>query len=249
MAQLQQQQLQGVHHPHYLNGTFLNLFDADIREVIKQVKIPYVNGTGNSAVASGSSGLSCKIFLLSGREVGFSTSDNQYFPNDGAKLSYFESGTGSSALNKRIAKLNGSATYWWLRSPYTGGTSRAWCVGSNGGCYNGGCSGSYGIRPALVLPSDLLVSADGSVQTNTPPTITSTSGNSGVNLGSKAAAFSFQYTPSDADGNKLTVKEKLDGVVKKTRSNVTSGTQLTFECASTAAEFQKILNGTPHDHH
>ena len=110
----------------YLNGTFLNLFDADIREVIKQVKIPYVNGTGNSAVASGSSGLSCKIFLLSGREVGFSTSDNQYFPNDGAKLSYFESGTGSSALNKRIAKLNGSATLWWLRSPYTDGTSYAW---------------------------------------------------------------------------------------------------------------------------
>ena len=228
----------------YLNGTFLNLFDADIREVIKQVKIPYVNGTGNSAVASGSSGLSCKIFLLSGREVGFSTSDNQYFPNDGAKLSYFESGTGSSALNKRIAKLNGSATLWWLRSPGTGSTRVAWRVYSNGSYYNGHCTNSYGIRPALVLPSDLLVSDDGSVQTNTPPTITSTSGNSGVNLGSKAAAFSFKYTPSDADGNKLTVKEKLDGVVKKTRSNVTSGTQLTFECTSTAAEFQKILNGT-----
>ena len=228
----------------YLNGTFLNLFDADIREVIKQVKIPYVNGTGNSAVASGSSGLSCKIFLLSGREVGFSTSDNQYFPNDGAKLSYFESGTGSSALNKRIAKLNGSATYWWLRSPYTSYTGSAWSVYSNGLYYVSSCTYSYGIRPALVLPSNLLVSADGSVQTNTPPTITSTSGNSGVNLGSKAAAFSFKYTPSDADGNKMTVKEKLDGVVKKTRSNVTSGTQLTFECASTAAEFQKILNGT-----
>ena len=42
----------------------------------------------------------------------------------------------------------------------------------------------------------------------------------------------------------LTVTEKLDGVVKKTRTNVTSGTQLTFECASTAAEFQKILNGS-----
>lgn len=136
----------------YLNGTFLNLFDADIREAIKQVKIPYVNGTGNSAVASGSSGLSCKIFLLSGREVGFSTSDNQYFPNDGAKLSYFESGTGSSALNKRIAKLNGSAAYWWLRSPNTRGTDVAWSVSSGGNYYRGGCTGSYGIRPALILP-------------------------------------------------------------------------------------------------
>lgn len=228
----------------YLNGTFLNLFDADIREVIKQVKIPYVNGTANAAVASGANGLSCKIFLLSGYEVGFRQSDNQYFPIDGAKLSYFEAGTGSSALNKRIAKLNGSAAGWWLRSPRTDDTDYAWGVYSNGNCNYYDCTFSYGVRPALVLPSDLLVSADGSVQTNTPPTITSTSGNSGVNLGSKAAAFSFKYTPSDADGNKLTVKEKLDGVVKKTRSNVTSGTQLTFECTSTAAEFQKILNGT-----
>lgn len=228
----------------YLNGTFLNLFEADIREAIKQVKIPYVNGTANAAVASGANGLSCKIFLLSGYEVGFRTSDNQYFPVDGAKLSYFDAGTGTTANNKRIAKLNVSATRWWLRSPLTNNSNYAWYVYSSGGCNFSGCSGSYGIRPALVLPSNLLVSDDGSVQTNTPPTITSTSGSSGVNLGTKSAAFSFKYTPSDADGDKLTVTEKLDGVTKKTRSNVTSGTQLTFECASTAAEFQKILNGS-----
>lgn len=228
----------------YLNGTFLNLFEADIREAIKQVKIPYVNGTANSAVASGANGLSCKIFLLSGYEVGWTQSDNQYFPVDGAKLSYFTSGTSSAANNKRIANYNGSATGWWLRSPDTDDSSYAWNVSSNGGCLSSYCSGSYGIRPALVLPSNLLVSDDGSVQTNTPPTITSTSGSSGVNLGTKSAAFSFKYTPSDADGDTLTVTEKLDGVTKKTRSNVTSGTQLTFECASTAAEFQKILNGS-----
>lgn len=228
----------------YLNGTFLNLFEADIRAAIKQVKIPYVNGTANSAVASGTNGLSCKIFLLSGYEMGWTQSDYQYFPVDGAKLSYFESGTGTSANNKRIAKLNGSATYWWLRSPDTGNSGNAWHVNSSGDCNSDGCSSSYGVRPALVLPSNLLVSDDGTVKTNTPPTITSTSGNSGVNLGTKSAAFSFKYTVSDADGDKLTVTEKLDGVTKKTRSSVTSGTQLTFECASTAAEFQKILNGS-----
>ena len=185
-----------------------------------------------------------KIFLLSGYGIGFTTSDNPYFPVDGAKLSYFEAGTGSSALNKRIAYLNGSAAGWWLRSPYTYNTRSVWYVYTNGNCYYGNASNSVGIRPALILPSTLLVSDDGTVSTNTPPTITSTSGASGVNLGSKTAAFSFKYTPNDADGDKLTVTEKLDGVVKKTRPNVTSGTQLTFECASTAAEFQKILNGT-----
>ena len=229
----------------YLNNTFLKLLDSNIQDAIKQVKIPYrQNGGSGGTDRNGANGLSTKIFLLSGYEVGFTTSDNSYFPVDGAKLSYFESGTGSSALNKRIANLNGSAAGWWLRSPGTNGTYNVWYVYSNGsGSYNG-ASNSYGVRPALVLPSTLLVSDDGTVSTNTPPTITSTSGASGVNLGSKTAAFSFKYKPNDADGDKLTVTEKLDGVVKKTRSNVTSGTQLTFECASTAAEFQKILNGT-----
>ena len=229
----------------YLNNTFLNLFESNIRDAIKQVKIPYrKNGGSGGTDQSGANGLSAKIFLLSGYEVGWTTSDYSYFPVDGAKLSYFESGTGTSANNKRIANLNGSAAYWWLRSPYTGLANYVWFVYTNGGCNLSDASNSYGFRPALILPSTLLVSDDGTVSTNTPPTITSTSGASGVNLGSKTAAFSFKYTPNDADGDKLTVTEKLDGVVKKTRTNVTSGTQLTFECASTAAEFQKILNGT-----
>lgn len=229
----------------YLNNTFINLFDSNIKDAIKQVKLPYrKNGGSGGQDQSGANGLLCKIFLLSGYEVGWTTSDNSYFPVDGAKLAYFESGTGTSANNKRIAYLNGSAALWWLRSPSTSNTYNVWSVYSGGYCDYNYASNSYGIRPALVLPSTLLVSDDGTVSTNTPPTITSTSGASGVNLGSKTAAFSFKYTPNDADGDKLTVTEKLDGAVKKTRTNVTSGTQLTFECASTAAEFQKILNGS-----
>lgn len=154
----------------YLNNTWLNKLDANIRAQVKQVKLPYVNGTANSAVASGANGLSCKIFLLSGYEVGFTQSDNSYFPVDGARLAYFENGTGTSALNKRIANYNGSATDWWLRSPGTGSTGYAWSVYTNGGYDYYGCASTYGIRPALVLPSSLLVSDDGSVSTNTAPT-------------------------------------------------------------------------------
>lgn len=227
----------------YLNNTFLKLLDSNIQEAIKQVKLPYrQNGGSGGTDRNGANGLSTKIFLLSGYEVGWTTSDNSYFPVDGAKLDYFAASSGGNS--KRIAYLNGSAAYWWLRSPSANLTSSVWVVYSGGYYYGRSASNSFGIRPALVLPSTLLVSDDGTVSTNTPPTITSTSGASGVNLGSKTAAFSFKYTPNDADGDKLTVTEKLDGVVKKTRTNVTSGTQLTFECASTAAEFQKILNGS-----
>lgn len=152
----------------YLNSTFLNLIDANIRAQIKQAKIPYRPGSGTSqSVNSGANGLSAKIFLLSDREVGYTQSNvNQYIVNDGAKLSYFQDGNGTT---EKIAKLNGSVTYWWLRSPDTDGSTYAWYVFSDGGAGNYDCAYTYGVRPALILPSTLLVSDDGSVNTNTAP--------------------------------------------------------------------------------
>lgn len=148
----------------YLNSTFLGLFDSNIRDAIKQVKIPYrKNGGSGGTDQSGANGLLCKIFLLSGYEVGFTTSNNRYFPIDGAKLSYFESGNGTSANNKRIAKLNGSSTYWWFRSPYTGTTLSVYRVYPHGDWGYNDASNSYGIRPALILPSDALVDDSGNV--------------------------------------------------------------------------------------
>ena len=155
----------------WLNNEFLNLIDANIRAQIRQAKIPYRPGSGTSmSVNSGANGLSAKIFLLSNIEVGGQT-DWSYMPHDGARLAYFEYGTGTSANNKRLAYLNGSAAYWWLRSPYTGNSGDAWYVYSSGSSRSAGvCSNSCGIRPALILPSTLLVSDDGSVNTNTAPT-------------------------------------------------------------------------------
>ena len=145
----------------YLNGDFQNLFDSNIKGAIKQVKIPYrKNGGSGGTDQSGANGLLTKSFLLSGYEVGWTTSDNQYFPQDGAKLSYFEPGNGTSAKNKRTANLNGSATHWLLRSPRTGNTDSVWCVLSGGGYRSDSASISYGIRPAIILPSDMLVTDD-----------------------------------------------------------------------------------------
>lgn len=138
----------------YLNNTVLGLFDADIQKLIKQVKIPHVK---SGVTQSGANGLSCKVFLLSGYEVGFTTSDSYYFPVDGAKLSYFEAGTGASALNKRIAYLNGSAAIWWLRSPYTYDVHHVWTVTTDGNSTIYNAFDYLGIRPCIILPSDALV--------------------------------------------------------------------------------------------
>lgn len=50
--------------------------------------------------------------------------------------------------------------YWWLRSPYTGSTYYVWIVYSVGYYSSYYASFSSGIRPALLLNSDLLVSLD-----------------------------------------------------------------------------------------
>lgn len=152
----------------YLNSTFLAMFDSNIQKAIKQVKLPYRKGSGTSTtVTSGSNGLSAKIFLLSATETSFSFS---YMPSgEGAELAYFKGCADNSSDSKRVAYLNGSATGWWLRSPDCDGFSYALYVNSSGDWYSNRCSYSFGIRPALILPSTLLVSDDGTVSTNTAP--------------------------------------------------------------------------------
>ena len=152
----------------YLNSTFLNLFESNIKNAIKQVKLPYRKGSGTSTtVTSGSNGLSAKIFLLSATETSFSFSSMP--SGEGAELAYFKGCADNSSDSKRVAYLNGSASVWWLRSPNCYGFDYALYVGSDGDWNNLSCSRSYGIRPALILPSTLLVSDDGTVSTNTAP--------------------------------------------------------------------------------
>ena len=151
----------------YLNADFLDLFDLNIRNAIKQVKIPYrKNGGSGGTNQSGANGLSVKSFLLSGYEVGFTKSDSTNFPTDGAKLDYFELGDSKSACIKRIATLNSKTSDWWLRSPDIGNDSRVWRIEENGSFRNNSATRSRGLRPAIILPSDMLVTDDMLLPTN-----------------------------------------------------------------------------------
>lgn len=185
----------------YLNGTFLNLFDNDIKNAIQQIKLPYWQGTGSGgSYQKGSNGLSTKIFLLSGYEVGFTKSQSTYMPGIGAKLSYFESGTGTSAKNKRKANYSGSATFWWLRSPHTNYTSNILSVYSDGDCCDGSYDYSYGVRPALVLSSLLSVSDDGTITVNTEPSFPSSITVPSSIAGGSTIAISWGAS-TDPEGN------------------------------------------------
>lgn len=137
----------------YLNGDYFNVLGSIEQSAIKQVKIPYVNGTGQASVTSGANGLSVKVFLLGCYEVGWTTSTNSYIFADGAKLSYFESGESTSAANKRVAYLNNIADTYWLRVPKKSSTDTASTVSDAGGYMGQDVYYSNGVRPALILPS------------------------------------------------------------------------------------------------
>nr|DAX10385.1 MAG TPA: hypothetical protein [Bacteriophage sp.] len=204
----------------YLNSTFFDLIDVDIHKDIKQVKLPYRKDSGTSTtITSGSNGLSAKIFLLSATEISFSFTI--YMPSgEGTELAYFKGCADSGSDSKRVAHLNGSTALWWLRSPRCDTSSYALCVNSDGSWSNNSCASSLGIRPALILPSTLLVSDDGIVFGNRATEVTSDAGASGAELGEKNAPFAVGYTVTDKNGDLMTVTEKLDGEVKAVKTDV-----------------------------
>ena len=144
----------------WLNGTYKNLLDADIRTAMGTTKIYYSSGNGSTIKAT----LERSVFLLSGTEL---RQTHTHMNVEGTALS-------STVFNLlKIAYLNGSAVVQWTRSPNTNYNNKAYyafCLASNGNIANFGCASTYGSRPAFTLPSSLYISDDGVVTTNTAPT-------------------------------------------------------------------------------
>lgn len=136
----------------WLNGDFFNTLGSVERATVKQVKIPYCVGGGSSTVNSGANGLSVKVFPLGAYETGWTTGDNSDIPVDGACTLYFA----GAANSQRVANLNGSASFWWLRSANTNRSGSVWFITAKGGLGYGNASSSYGVRPALILPKTAL---------------------------------------------------------------------------------------------
>lgn len=137
----------------WLNDDFLNTISPTVRSKIVSVKIPYKKGTGNSSdfVQESENGLSCKVFLLGGYELGLATS-KVACPVDGVKFDYFSSG------NSRICKNNNdTAVLWWLRSPNSNSSASSYTIYTNGSMNAWGVSEIRSVRPAFVLPYDYAV--------------------------------------------------------------------------------------------
>lgn len=219
----------------YLNNTFLNRFDSNIKNAIKQVKIPYrKNGGSGGTTQQGANGLPCKIFLLSAPEVRFS--HDFIDSGEGANLSYFASCALNVKDSTRVAYYNGSPNSWWLRSPFANETDSAWHVNYDGS-YDilHTTAASEGIRPALILPSNLLVSDDGSVSTNTAPSTPSSINVPSSIMGGSTITISWAAS-TDAEGN-------LAGYIVERSTNGGSSWEQIYQSTATSAT-NTVAKGT-----
>ena len=165
---------------NYLQNTVLKQFDSAIQSKIKTVRIPYTKGMGNTgSVASGSSGLSTKLFLLSAAEVSTELTNgedigqtNVTYNIEGSVLDYFDCSnepahsTNIGYHTNRVATYNGTEHSWALRSPDTSGYTKNLEVEATvalgrgrimAGYVYDSSGGNDGVRPALILPSTALV--------------------------------------------------------------------------------------------
>lgn len=133
---------------------YMKDYDLPVQAAIKTVKVPYCVWNGSATVNSGENGLQCRVFPISGYEIGLNSSLSSYLPIDGAKLSYFIDGDGADARSKRIAKFNMTNELYWTRSPSNANNAGNWYISVDGSYGNSYSYNSYGIRPALILPYD-----------------------------------------------------------------------------------------------
>lgn len=154
-----------------LNNYFYSKMAPQVRALIKEVKIPYFDGT----YLTGSNGLARKIFPLNITELGQLTSANAL--TYGAKLDWFDavtdaSSSGGETIGKRAAgTYNGGLPYW--NRAHTSGGAKCWCrptrssptdYVADDGIIGYSSSDNYNdLRPAFVMPPDVEIDAYGNI--------------------------------------------------------------------------------------
>ena len=189
-------------------NSVINTFDSGIKEIIKQIKIPYCLGGGGvygADIYSGENGYSCKLFLLSGYELGWNQNNSSKFPIDGSKLSYFGEGTGTTSNNKRIAKLNQNPSVWWTRSQLYDDDRKCWAVAIDGNYSSVNSVIKRGIRPAMIMPQGLVVDDSNNItSTQVPWPFPTVSTLTAPSLAMQGQSIPLSWTPVSVSGFDVT---------------------------------------------
>ena len=129
----------------WLNGTYKGLLSSWLQAAIGNTAYYYTPGNGNHTVSTRSDA----VFLLSVTELGLSA---HWANEEGTSLPI--------ASSLRIAKYNGNATMWWLRSPDSSDIAIVANVNRSGGVNGNDCDNSFASRPCFTLPSTATVTEE-----------------------------------------------------------------------------------------
>ena len=122
----------------WLNGTYKNLLNASVQEIIGTTKFKYTPGNYDWDVVP----LERAFFLLSATEIGYG---NTYGNIEGSELPI------ASIL--KIAYMNGSTQIQWTRSPVTDQGDSVIVSSSSGAISYYSPNANLGSRPCFTLPS------------------------------------------------------------------------------------------------
>lgn len=133
----------------YMRNTVMPLIweqlPDDLQSVIATVKVKAAkSGTDGTLVESEDT-----LFLPAERELFGSRSYSR--TEEWNALQQWQYYAANNTNDARVKKRNGSANYWWERSPYSGNSGSFCGVYSSGSAYYGNASGSYGVAPGFCI--------------------------------------------------------------------------------------------------
>ena len=114
-------------------STFLGQLPVALQNVIKAVN--KLTSAGNQSATINTT--SDKLFLLSEIEIFGTTTYSK--SGEGSQYDWYKAG------NSKVKKVNGSADYWWERSPYSGNTTTFCYVNDSGNADSNYASVSRGV--------------------------------------------------------------------------------------------------------
>ena len=191
---------------------FLNGFEQDFRDALLNDTITVAK---SSTDGGGSEQITRKVRLLTRTEV-FGDTENgtaegtkwPIFTDNNSRLAYPTAEAVSKSEYKTSSLSSSQPWWWWLLTPNAGNADYVRGVSSDGGLsISYAWDGDYGVRPALFLAPDTLVSdttdTDGAyiIQWNQPPTTPSS-----ISHGTPRAGQSLTITTggsTDPEGNAI----------------------------------------------
>ena len=124
-----------------LNGEFLDGFTEADRQAMTPTQHRTYSFTEREYIHTHD-----KVFLLSASEAGFEV-DGETIMDEGDAYPYFNAGNES----RQLLDANGTARYWWLRSPVPWLGDDVRDVAPSGALNNGSASSGYAVAAVCVI--------------------------------------------------------------------------------------------------